>query len=144
MGAFQNAALPRRLDTSEPAEVLKSLAALFGGGIFVAQVVSSQWPMPRFYASDASPLSGEVLELLAYWDEQGVWAISPDGRGYRTEPGEASGASPAAFSLPALPESYRYTGLALLGESLIALWEEQEGLLVGASGFMVLGGHTDN
>jgi hypothetical protein len=137
VGAFQNGARPRSLDTAPPglAGVLDSLSALFGGGTFVVKVFSSQWPMPRFYASSAVSLSGEVLEFLAYWDDQGVWALAPDGRGYWAAPGGTLG----EFSLPGLPESYRYTGLVLLGENFIALWEEQDGLLVGAAGFMVLG-----
>jgi hypothetical protein len=140
VGAFQSAALPRKLDTAPPelAEVLKSLATAFGDGTFVVRAFSSRWPMPRFYAPDAAFLGGEVPEFLAYWDQQGAWALSPGGRGFWSVPG----GTPGEFSLPVLPESYRYTGLALLGKTLIVLWEEQDGLLVGASGFMVLGpGH---
>jgi hypothetical protein len=40
--------------------------------------------------------------------------------------------------LPILPEGFVYTGLAWLGDTLFASWEEQEDYNIGAAGFMAL------
>lgn len=61
--------------------------------------------------------------------------ISQDGRGlYST--GNTAGVFP--FSLPPLPEGFAYTGAAVLGNVLIAAWEEQQEAGIGAAGFMAL------
>ena len=39
--------------------------------------------------------------------------------------------------LPALPEGFAYTGVAFLGEIVLATWEEQQGAGIGAAGFMM-------
>ena len=47
--------------------------------------------------------------------------------------------------LPALPEDFAYTGLAVLGNTLVASWEEQQLHTIGAAGFMVKRlGNIDN
>jgi hypothetical protein len=43
-----------------------------------------------------------------------------------------------AFSLPALPEGFVYSKLVLLGNVLVAAWEEQLDAGIGAAGFMVV------
>ena len=46
---------------------------------------------------------------------------------------------PIAFAaLPALPDSFVYTGVAELGNVLVASWEEQQEAGIGAAGFMVV------
>ena len=46
---------------------------------------------------------------------------------------------PEAFAiLPPLPEAFVYTGAAVLGDVLVAAWEEQQEAGIGAAGFMVL------
>jgi hypothetical protein len=137
IGAFQNAGLPAGLDTAPKAlsEALKNLAALSGGHTFlVAKTLSPLWPMPRHFALNTSPESPGAAELAAWWDGSRACAVFPDGRGVCVGPD----GTPEDFSLPPLPESYVYTGFAFLGTKLIALWEEQDGLLVGAAGFMVI------
>ena len=42
------------------------------------------------------------------------------------------------LSLPPLPEGFVYTGLARVGDSLFASWEEQEAFNIGAAGFMLI------
>jgi hypothetical protein len=135
-GAFQNAGLPSGLDTAPKAlaEVLANLARRTDGQFLVAKTLSPLWPMPRSFALNASSENPGAAELAAWWDGNAAYAVLPDGRGSYAGPG----GTPGDFSLPGLPDSYGYTGLALLGESLIALWEEQDGLSVGAAGFMVL------
>ena len=80
-------------------------------------------------AENQAPLLGfcEPRDSLAMF-------ITPDGRGLYSF-GEEQGAR--LFSLPALPEGFAYTGIALLGNVLIAAWEEQQGAGIGAAGFMV-------
>jgi hypothetical protein len=41
-------------------------------------------------------------------------------------------------SLPSLPEGFVYTGLAHVGDSLFASWEEQDTFNIGAAGFMLI------
>jgi len=40
--------------------------------------------------------------------------------------------------LPPLPEGFVYTGIGYIGDSLFALWEEQDNFYIGASGFMAI------
>jgi hypothetical protein len=42
------------------------------------------------------------------------------------------------FTLPALPQGFVYTGVGLVGNTLIATWEEQEEFAIGAAGIMVM------
>jgi len=64
-----------------------------------------------------------------------VLAILPDGMGFILA-GDEREAIP--FSLPAMPEGFVYTGVAVLGNVLIVPWEEQREAGVGAAGFMVM------
>jgi hypothetical protein len=137
LGAFQNAGLPAGLDTAPKAlaAVLTNLAVPAGEHtFFIAKTLSPLWPMPRYFAFNASPESPDAVELAAWWDGARAYGALPDGRCWYADSDGAQG----AFSLPALPESYRYTGFALLGTALVAFWEEQDGVSVGAAGFMVI------
>jgi hypothetical protein len=42
------------------------------------------------------------------------------------------------FPLPALPEGFAYSNVTLLGNVLVASWEEQFDAVIGAAGFMVM------
>ena len=67
-------------------------------------------------------------------------AIFPDGRGLYTQrvnQGQPSLPAVRPFSLPALSEDFVYTGIALLGDIILASWEEQQEAGIGAAGFMV-------
>ena len=60
---------------------------------------------------------------------------------------DSSDANPDTGSdlLPALPEGFVYSGVALLGNVLAASWEEQQDAGIGAAGFMVMAlGVKDN
>jgi len=59
----------------------------------------------------------------------------PDGRGLFSY-GEESGSE--FFSLSALGEGFVYTGVAVIGNAVVASWEEQQEAGVGAAGFMVV------
>ena len=52
----------------------------------------------------------------------------------------SAGIEPAdrQLPLPPLPEGFSYTGLALLGNILVASWEEQQQAGIGAAGFMLV------
>ena len=52
--------------------------------------------------------------------------------------GEAPENDPGNFSLPALDEGFVYTGAAVIGNVVVASWEEQQEAGVGAAGFMVV------
>ena len=69
-----------------------------------------------------------------------AFAILPDGRGLYSFGEYTSGKKADAFffSLPALPEGFVYTGVGLLGNILVASWEEQQEAGIGAAGIMVL------
>jgi hypothetical protein len=83
---------------------------------------------------------GENLTLLyAYSSESSAnaaafaAAIMPDGRGFFSD-----GKDTKPLTLPALPENFAYTGIAILEDVLVASWEEQEAPAIGAAGFMVM------
>jgi len=42
------------------------------------------------------------------------------------------------FSLPALPDGFAYSNVTLLGNVLVASWEEQFDAVIGSAGFMVM------
>jgi len=68
-------------------------------------------------------------------------AVLPDGQGfYFREPGRGRSSVPIvrSIALPALPEEFVYTGVALLGDVVLASWEEQQEAGIGAAGFMVM------
>jgi hypothetical protein len=79
--------------------------------------------------------AGENLALMyAYFGETLALAVTPDGRGFYSD-----GKETKPFSLPVLPETFVYTGIALLQSDILAAsWEEQELPAIGAAGFMVM------
>ena len=89
-------------------------------------------------ASDGASTIAENTGLLyAYCQsasEPLALIILPDGMVFILTGGEREA---IPFSLPAMPEDFVYTGVAVLGNVLIAPWEEQREAGVGAAGFMV-------
>ncbi|GHT57452.1 hypothetical protein FACS1894109_09600 [Spirochaetia bacterium] len=43
-----------------------------------------------------------------------------------------------SFPLPPLPDNFVYTGVAFVGDTVFAAWEEQQDWNIGAAGFMVI------
>ncbi|QQO11063.1 hypothetical protein [Breznakiella homolactica] len=122
--------------------VLEAAAEMLGSGaVSVAEIISPDWDGTQYFILGTSANTGEqeFIQTYVYHSAGGSLAILPDGRG-RYIRGDTSGGGyrSAAFSLPLLPDNYVYTGFALSGPSLIAAWEEQQGLSVGAAGFMVI------
>jgi hypothetical protein len=156
VSAFQNSVLPEPL-AAAPSPLRSVLEAAFdpATGNGSALVVFSAFPGPRRFSlgrgtGGGTGAAGPVLN--GFYREPGegspgaALVILPGGRGsYTAVPaagagrtGEPAGPPPLSFSLPPLPERYAYTGAALLGDTLFAAWEEQEGHSIGAAGFMVV------
>jgi hypothetical protein len=143
-GAFRSATEPSPL-TDAPEGMGKILEAAFrlsGPGTVPVAVVSFVESGETRYFSEIPPYAGatgELTELIGYYshtDSYGL-ALWPEGKGvYGKFPGGAL--ETGAFTLPALPEKFSYTGVGRSGSALIALWEEREDLNVGAAGFMVI------
>jgi hypothetical protein len=132
-GAFRDALAPY---TPGEAPVLLRLALerLFEGGDYTATVISPEFRERRQFSAE-----GEAPEpLIGFFSGDGrVLVTDSGGRGvYGTMRGDVP--ELGAFSLPPLPEGFVYTGIGLSGPALIAAWEEQADLSVGAAGFMVI------
>jgi hypothetical protein len=149
-GAFRNASAPFPLKEA-PAllgQILEEAFKLSGPGrIPIAAVTSAAFGGIRYF-SEAPPQAGEegeLVELVGYYaaaDAGGPSAsyglvLFPGGKGIYGKFREGA-IETQMFTLPDLPEKFIYTGIGLSGSALIALWEEQEDLHVGAAGFMVI------
>jgi hypothetical protein len=148
LGLFQNTALPQPLSAA-PEPLRAMLAAIFAeSGCGVAAIVSSEFQTIRSFATD--PASRDRAPSIEGDTIFGFYSGNPD-----SQPGgiflvavQASGngwyiksAPPVSrFSLPALPEGFYYTGIGMVGDTIIASWEEQDEYSIGAAGFMVIKG----
>jgi hypothetical protein len=138
IGAWRNSGYPETPERIPPAladMLFTAASALKLEKTPAIRAVSPAFEGPRLVW--AAPAPAEDLALLyGYCDETGAAvAVLPDGRGLYSrgkEPGFR------AFSLPALPENFAYTGVALCGNALVAAWEEQQGAWIGAAGFMAM------
>jgi len=91
-----------------------------------------------FTIGSTSAIAENTALIYAYCQnvpESLALAILPDGMGFILTGDEWEAIS---FSLPAIPEGFAYTGVAVLGNVVIAAWEEQREAGVGAAGFMVM------
>lgn len=150
-GAFRSASVPFSLKEA-PAllgQILEEAFRLSGPGrIPLAAVSSAAFGGIRYFAE--TPLrigeDGELVELAGYYTAEDAGGPSASSRGLALFPGgkgiygnlREGAVVTGAFTLPGLPEKFVYTGAGLSGSALIALWEEQEDLHVGAAGFMVI------
>jgi len=107
-----------------------------GGPALRLQVVSPEFEGPRVFSSAPPAFDGEPLPRLYGFFREGqkplALLVFPDGRGLYSR-----GAEARPFSLPPLPQGFVYTGIAAVGDSVVALWEEQDGAGIGAAGFML-------
>jgi hypothetical protein len=127
---------PESLENAPPrlAAILDQAAEFGLAGANAVRAISPDFEGPRLFGSvSASPvvLNGYCRET----PEPFAVAVLAGGRGLCSY-GEEPGVLP--FSLPALPEGFVYTGIALLGNVLTAAWEEQQEAGIGAAGFMVM------
>ncbi|MDR3192043.1 MAG: hypothetical protein LBT87_03140 [Treponema sp.] len=80
----------------------------------------------RYFRTGDLSQGGEGISVGVFRDSQ-----APGEAGT----GEANG---GGRFLPVLPEGFVYTGLAWVGDTLFASWEEQEDYNIGAAGFMAV------
>jgi len=102
------------------------------------KTVSPDFEGQRVFSAGVSVIAENTALLYAYCQdapEPLALAMLPGGFGFFLT-GDEREANP--FSLSALPEGFVYTGVAVLGNVLIASWEEQQEAGVGAAGFMVV------
>jgi hypothetical protein len=125
--------IPRNL-----ARVLGSASEYLNGITGLLKTVSPDFEGQRIFSLGSGSTGENSLALSGYCrrtPENLALVMLPDGRGLYSY-GEKS--EPGFFSLSALPEGFVYTGVAVLGNVLIASWEEQQEAEVGAAGFMVV------
>jgi len=138
-GTFYNSALPEA-PAAAPAALQSLLAAMDTPGTVMA--VSPEFNSQRYFANNAD----SQVSVLAYCRRSPPAALTIDLRGrglFTAAAGETAAPDAAAkgfspLALPALPENFVYTGVALSGQTIVAAWEEQEEYNTGAAGFMVL------
>jgi hypothetical protein len=132
LGAFQNAALPEPLSAAPPPlrEMLTAVFAESNSGL--AAVVSPEFQTVRTFAADR-----EKAAMCGFYSGKSenafLLAVFPQGKALYATPSIIR-----HFSLPSLPEGFVYTGIGLCGDTVFALWEEQDEYSIGAAGFMVI------
>jgi hypothetical protein len=134
LGAFQNTALPQPLSAA-PDPLREMLAAVFAeSGGSVAAIISSEFQTIRSFAGGGSSTENTISGF--YSGRPGntfLLTTSPQGNALYTKINTIN-----RFSLPALPEGFYYTGIGMVGDTVIASWEEQDEYSIGAAGFMVI------
>ena len=133
LGVFMNAARPEALSTA-PEPLKQMLETVFAEtGIRAAAVVSPLFERTRNFALD-----NESPSVPAFFSGDSLLIALPNGSAWFSGINAGPAASIRRFSLPPLPESFIYTGIGLVGNTIFASWEEQEGYSIGAAGFMVV------
>jgi len=116
--------------------ILDRAPELVPGRISAVRVLSPDFERPRLFSSARA---GESLILMHSYSRETpeplALVILGDGRGFICE-GKEPEVKP--FSLPALPDGFVYTGIALVENAIVASWEEQREAGIGAAGFMVM------
>jgi hypothetical protein len=135
-----DSASPETLDAAPP--VLRAaLEAAFkrsgDSNLNIAAIISPAFAYPRHFSNGSGNIEN-LVELSGYVMDSIAVALLPDGWGASAcIDGETTRVTP--FSLPALPQGFVYTGVGPAGGSaLIASWEEQQDLGIGAAGFMLI------
>ncbi|MDR2184312.1 MAG: hypothetical protein LBO80_01390 [Treponema sp.] len=150
-GVFRDAFRPCR-SVSAPGLLSPLLERTFSlyGREHVAEISSSLFEGSRQFAADPGG-EGDLLPgcYAGPGNGGGAGSLSPGGAvEYALVINPAGAGIYAArrdgqiweesFSLPVLPEGFVYTKIGLSGPALIAAWEEQQDLSVGAAGFLVI------
>ena len=137
LGAFQNAALPLPLSAA-PEPLREMLAALFAAaGCGAVTLVSPEPDNARSYAVDREGTA--ITGFYSGAEDAAAGALllaaSPLGDGIAIRQGADA---VRRFNLPPLPENFVYTEIGVIGDTIVAVWEEQDGYSIGAAGFMVV------
>ena len=98
----------------------------------IAGVISPDFSYTRYFAPN-SGVSENVTELFGYYTDGKALVIRPSGSGFF-----GAGDDIREVALPKLPDGFFYTRIGYVGDTIIASWEEQEGLNVGAAGLMII------
>lgn len=147
-GAYRSAGLPRPFRSADGPLRLVLEAAFLDlpkGESSVAAALREGAPAAEYYLVSAaggvdaelelSRSSGDIGRAWAWADASRAFLLSPDGSYFAASLG-ADIVSRGRF--PTLPDGFSYTGIAALGETLIASWEEQDGWAVGSAGLVVV------
>jgi len=133
LGAFQNAALPEPLSAA-PEPLQKMLATvLSASGSGLAMVVSPEFPITRFFATDREKPAVSGFYLAGRSENAFFLATTPQGNALYAQANTIR-----HFFLPPLPEGFCYTGIGMCADTIFASWEEQDEYSIGAAGFMVI------
>jgi len=135
LGAFQNSAMPEPV-TAAPEALGEMLGIVFSESAYSAALVVS----PEFQSARLFAANPDISAIAGFYSGAFFLAVSAGGEAFYIETEDASvrAASARRFSLPALPEGFVYTGIAMISGAVFASWEEQEGYSIGAAGFMVI------
>jgi hypothetical protein len=140
-GAFRAASAPFPLKEAPVLleRILEEAFRLSGPGtIPVAEVSSAAFGGSRSFSAASLQGEGELAELTGFYQAGScALAVFPGGSGIYGKLREGV-ITTGPFTLPPLPEKFSYTGIGRSGSALIALWEEREGVHIGAAGFMVM------
>lgn len=128
------------------AAVLGKLAEFGLAKVNAVKIVSPDFEEERIFALSAEasigPMGGASANenpslLFGFCEstEPVALVITQQGQGIYSA-GKQQGVF--SFSLPSLPEGFFYTGVAVLGNVLVASWEEQQEAGIGAAGFMTV------
>ena len=135
-GVFQNAALPEPLSAA-PQQLRDMLSAIFAeSGCGQALILSPEFQTIRSFAIDREKPS--VFGFFVNGLSSDSLLLISDFRGNAMYIEAHTISAVHHFSLPALPEGFAYTGIALCDNTIIASWEEQDNYSIGAAGFMMI------
>jgi hypothetical protein len=130
VGAWRNSDNPEILSSPSPLAAILERAGR-------VRTVSPDFEGARVFAATA--VDGENTAVMSGYCRETpaplALAVFPGGQGFYSSGPERA---VRQFSLPALPEGFAYTNIALLGNVIAASWEEQQGAGIGAAGFMVM------
>ena len=143
VGEWRNSGRPESPEKipGDVAALLEKLAEFDLAKTGVIRIVSPDFEGGRFFSLPENAAADPIADaddqalLLGFYESHApiAIAVTPDGRGLYSCGMEYGFRN---FSLPVLPEGFVYTGIALLGDVLVASWEEQQGAGIGAAGFM--------
>ena len=141
---YRNALMPNTADGLPP--VTRLVHAIIEGNLpddnaslqnIILRIISPGFLFERSFAISPGA-DRDPAVFFGYLNDRpespaSAFAVSPDGRGIALVDNAVF-----TFDLPRLPRGFFYTGAGLAGNTLVAVWEEQEEFLTGAAGFMAL------
>jgi len=117
--------------------LLERVSEFFPGTTGLIKTISPDFDGLRIFSLPSGSAGENFTVLSGYCQmspENLALIMLPDGRGVFS--GKEN--EPEFFSLTALGDGFVYTGVAIVGNVLVASWEEQQEAGIGAAGFMVV------